>query len=287
MTRAHVFPPVMQKQWRVDGGRVQTRSLEAHVVDHCNLRCAGCCSLSPHLPTWFADVDDVGRDLAAARRVLAPQVFKLVGGEPTLHPHLTALVEVARNSGIAPRVSVTTNGLLLPKLDDAFFAAVDALTISLYPTPALPQTSIDDITARARAFNVALNWKTQDSFVAMDRDAACSDDHENARVFDQCWLRERCHLMRDGVFFQCTRPPHFASLVGGAAAAAFAGDGLRLDDNVDAAAVVAYLERKDPLAACALCHGGSSTQQPHRQLGKDETTTATQQLQARALRVLP
>ena len=52
--RAHVFPPVFAGRYDVVDGRVRTRALEAHVIDHCNLKCAECCSLSPLLPPWFA-----------------------------------------------------------------------------------------------------------------------------------------------------------------------------------------------------------------------------------------
>ncbi len=264
--RAHVFPPPLERSYVVVDGRVRTRLLEAHVVDHCNLSCAGCCSLSPLLPNRLTPVDALAADLRGARRVLAPRVFKLVGGEPTLHPDIVELLRVARASEIAPKVSLTTNGLLLPRMPDAFFEAVDALTISLYPAPALPRAGIDAIVERARRFDVALNWKRQDRFVRMDRPARCADVDENRRVYDACWLRERCHLVKDGVLFSCTRPPHFASLDGGSAD----DDGLVLDDDVDAARVVAYLLRPEPLAACARCFGGAAESGPHRQMRRDE-----------------
>ena len=77
----------------------------------------------------------LARDLSVAARVLAPRVFKLVGGEPLLHPELVELVEVARRAAIAPRISLTTNGLLLPRMSEPFWRGLDAVTISLYPRP--------------------------------------------------------------------------------------------------------------------------------------------------------
>lgn len=272
--KQHVFPPPLTGRYDVVDGRVQTRSLEAHVVDHCNLRCAECCSLSPLLPSWSIDVDAMARDLRRARRVLQPRVFKLVGGEPTLHPHLVELVRAVRHADIAPRISVTTNGLLLPKLADDFFAAVDALTLSLYPEPALSRDAIAAIEERAARFNVALNWKQQDVFVRMNRPALLTDDDENQRVWDTCWLRERCHMIKDGVFFTCTRPPHFHTLD----AVPLAGDGLVLDDDTGADDVLAYLLRKQPLATCARCFGGNAATGPHRQLSKDDVVVERQKL---------
>lgn len=277
--RVHVFPPPLVGRWDVEGGRVQTRSLEAHVVDHCNLLCAECCSLSPLLPRWLASPDDVASDLRLAAALLSPSVFKIVGGEPTLHPALVDIVRVAKESRIAPKVSVTTNGLLLDRTPDALWQHVDAFTISLYPQPALSSSSIEAIKARAARFDVELNWKKQDQFVRMNRDAAVDGDHNDVdtqRIYDACWLRERCHIVRAGRFFTCTRPPHFHSWhqARGAADGDFNGDGIALQGAV-VDDVVAYLTRPQPLKACAHCLGGSATLGPHRQLARGEVRAQT------------
>jgi cyclic pyranopterin phosphate synthase len=251
---------------------VRTRSLEAHVVDHCNLTCAECCSLSPLLPAWSAEPADLERDLAHAARVLAPSVFKLVGGEPLLHPLLLDLVGIARRSAIAPRISVTTNGLLLGRMSDALFDAIDALTISLYPAPALAADAIAAIEERASRFRVTLNWKHQAQFVVMDRPTRCDDAVEVGAVYHDCWLRERCHILRDGRFYACTRPPHFQTYHRGALD--FTADGLALEDGMTPESVVAYLLRERPLEACAHCFGGSAAMVPHRLLSRTELVRA-------------
>jgi organic radical activating enzyme len=293
----HVFPPPLERAYRVVDGKLATRSLEAHVVDHCNLTCAACCSLSPMLPRWFMPVSDLARDLERAARALAPRVFKLVGGEPLLHPELVELAHVARRSGIAPRISVTTNGLLLERAPDALFDAIDALTISLYPRPALAAESIAAITERAARFGVALNWKKQDEFVVMDRAARCEDAAETAAIYGDCWLRERCNVVRDGRFYACTRPPHFATLQREERARRprarptaqgraplplldpetpdLTEDGVALDDAPDLRErILAYLVRPEPLETCAYCHGGSARTEPHRLLTRAERDRA-------------
>lgn len=263
----HVFPPPLDRSYPIEQGRVITRSLEAHVVDHCNLTCAECCSLSPHLAPWFADPEALAHDLATAARLLAPRVFKLVGGEPLLHPGLVALVEIVRASGIAPRISITTNGLLLDRTPDALWSAIDALTISLYPRPAIDAGTRVAIEARAARFDVVLNWKQQDEFVVMTRPAPTDDAVETATIFEGCWIRERCHMLRAGRFYTCTRPPHFQSFHDGALD--FTADGLVLADAT-AADLHAYLTRAEPLAACAHCYGGAHVMQPHRLLTREE-----------------
>jgi hypothetical protein len=205
----------------------------------------------------------LARDLERATQVLAPRVFKLVGGEPLLHPEIVELVRIAKRSGIAPRVSITTNGLLLGRTLDALWEVVDAMTISVYPEPSIERAEID---ARAARFGVDVNWKEQTRFVLMNRAQPCTDPAENAAIYDGCWIRERCHMIRDGRFYTCTRPPHFTSLYRGALD--FTGDGIPIDAGVEQ--LVAYLERPEPLQACAHCHGGSAPMMPHRLLTRAE-----------------
>jgi cyclic pyranopterin phosphate synthase len=275
----HRFPPALDGHYAVVDGRVQTRSLEAHIVDHCNLTCAECCSLSPLLPRWTVTPAAFARDLSYAVRLLQPRVFKLVGGEPLLHPEVVELAQLARQMQVAPIISLTTNGFLLPRMRDAFWQSLDALTISRYPEPQLSDEAIATIEAQARRFGVQLNWKQQDAFVVMDRPARCDDEAETTAIYDACWLRERCHLMRAGRFYTCTRPPHLqtlqASRAGGDGPVDFGGDGIVLGEgDAGLAALVAYLGRARPLEACAHCFGGNARLVPHRLLGRDELVRA-------------
>jgi cyclic pyranopterin phosphate synthase len=257
----------MKNRFDIVDGHVRTRSLEAHIVDHCNLRCAACCSLSPHLPRWHVEPADLERDLALAVPAIAPTWLKLVGGEPLLHPRLIECLEVARASKIAEIVSVTTNGFLLPRQPEEFWRLVDALTISLYPVPALPAATIALAEERAAEHGVKLNWKQQDDFVQMDRAVRCDDEAENEPVWEACWLRRRCHMIRDGVFYACTRPAHFQTLLG----RDFTVDGVRLYKGPGLAEEIRdYLQRPEPLLACALCLGGDAPSAPHRPLHKGE-----------------
>ncbi len=246
-------------------GRVQTRSLEAHIVDHCNLRCAECCSLSPYLPRWFADPAELDRDLRLARRALAPEWFKLVGGEPLLHPAIDDCLAIARDSGIAKTVSVTTNGHLLPRMSPQFWQRVQALTISLYPEPALDPEIIEWIESRAGESGVQLNWKRQDTFVQMNSPVPRVDAQVTREIYAACWLRRRCHLIKAGRFYTCTRPPHFETVLG----KSFADDGLALHEGPELVDdLLHYLRREQPLDACTRCEGGHAAAAPHRQMSR-------------------
>jgi hypothetical protein len=255
--------------YKLVNGRLRTRSLEVHVTDHCNLRCRQCCSLSPYLAPWCLDPADLERDLLLARRALAPTYFKLVGGEPLLHPRLLDCLDVAHAARIAPIISVTTNGLLLHKMPDAFWERLHHLTLSVYPTGGLTEAQVQAAWDKAEAFGVTLNLKRQDQF----QEFTPAQPHTEATtraVFGACWLRHRCHMIRDGRFFLCTKPPHLDTYHRGATAYA-AADGVRLHDGPGLAEELrAYLERAEPLESCRRCWGGSGALFDHRQLTRTE-----------------
>lgn len=258
------------RAYPVEGGVIATHSLEVHVTDHCNLRCAACCVLSPLAARRFLEPRDLARDLGWAREVLRPTIFKLSGGEPLLSPHIVDLVHVAKESGIAPRVSLTTNGLLLARAPDALFEELDGITLSIYPGAGIDEAGLAAVRARAERFGVALNEKRQDEFQAMTRLAPERDAGRVQATFESCWLRHRCHTLRDGMLYACSRPPGMATLP-------HAGDLVATRDGVSlaprpslAAEVHAYLERREPLASCTHCLGGTGTMSPFRQLTRIE-----------------
>ncbi len=267
--QSHRFPPALNLDYQVHEGRVQTRSLEAHIVDHCNLSCADCCSLSPLLPKWFASPEELERDLVVASGFVAPTVFKLVGGEPLLHPQIATMAKIAAESGIAPRVSLTTNGLMLGRMEDELWHHLDAMTVSLYPQPGLPASLVRGAEEQADRFGVELNWKQQDQFVLMNTDSRRGEARETAAVYQRCWLRERCHVLRSGTFYTCTRPPHMQTLMGGDAS--FSEDGYSLTESgASAEGLLAYLQREHALEACAYCHGGDAEMAPHRLIARSD-----------------
>jgi len=89
---------------------VVTRSLEVNLVDHCNIRCWGCCALSPMLNESTLPPALLQRDLEVAKTCLQPTYLKMVGGEPLLHPQLIECLTVAKTSGVSNILSMTTNG---------------------------------------------------------------------------------------------------------------------------------------------------------------------------------
>ncbi|MFA5889830.1 MAG: radical SAM protein [Actinomycetota bacterium] len=109
-------------------GEMQTQHtciLLADVTDSCDLRCPTCfASGSPDLE-GFADVSEV---LAAVDRRISLEdgyldVLMVSGGEPTLHPKLTDLLERAMERNIT-RILLNTNGISIAR-DDALLSFLE------------------------------------------------------------------------------------------------------------------------------------------------------------------
>lgn len=253
-------------EYAIVDGKVQTRALEYHVADHCNLHCDHCCSFSPILKKWFADPVEFESDLRAVRRVVAPQFLKIVGGEPLLHPELERLLVIAKSLAVGPHIQLTTNAFLIERLTPRGWDSLDMVAVSLYPEPALPKSLIRFIAREGRKRNIEVNWKVQDRFTCLDR-TEMSDHAEAARTFQECWIRHRCNSIKHGRFYCCTRPQYIQKFA--ANPELFREDGIPVNDS-DARALAVriqqHLEQTEPLHSCFLCQGGCAPLDTNRQL---------------------
>jgi hypothetical protein len=256
------------------GQRLHVEAFELHVVEHCNLRCAHCCNMSPYLDQRFLSVNDVAQQCTMMAKHLAVDVFKIMGGEPLLHPHITAVLHAIRKSRISDVIRLFTNGLLLQRMDDDFWRALDQLTISSYASAPVKPELLEQYRDQARRFDVILNVKPVDRFSQVMAGARRDDAAAVQRTYDACWLRDRCLIVRDGRFFKCTRAAYFAEYQARIAvdgphpdpAAAVAADGIPVDAPDLDARLFDYMNAPTPLEACRYCLGSSGPLVPHTQL---------------------
>ena len=113
--------------------------LDVQVCDHCNLRCAGCLHFAPLAEERFLDLEEYERDLGrlAVVKDIAGYfgAIALMGGEPLLHPRIVDVMRTTRSFLPGERVSLCTNGLLLRRMDDAFWDALAEYSIELAISP--------------------------------------------------------------------------------------------------------------------------------------------------------
>jgi organic radical activating enzyme len=259
-------------------GRVRVEAFELHVTEHCNLRCAHCCNTSPYLSEKTLAPALIAETLAKMSSVLHADVFKIMGGEPLLHPEITEVLRVVKASGVADVVRLFTNGLLLTQMDDAFWRELDHLTVSSYTSAPVRPEHLAAIEDKARTFNVVLNIKPVEAFSQVMHNERRHDDAGIQKTYDDCWLRHRCLVARDGRFFMCTRSAYLVDMHERVSLTEPYADAARRRDDDSVALsdpdlghkLVALLNQRTPLNACRFCLGGDGPREQHTQLRRDD-----------------
>lgn len=87
-------------------------TVEIHIVDHCNLNCAGCNHFSPLAEPWFISVEEFKNSITLLKQnIPTVKELLLLGGEPTLHPQLLDLCKIAREILPKERIRILSNGV--------------------------------------------------------------------------------------------------------------------------------------------------------------------------------
>jgi len=246
--------------------KVRILSLEFFLINTCNLRCRHCAASSPFLrQPDLPDLDGFRQDLAALAAVMECDQLKLLGGEPLLNRHIGDYLEAARASGMFRRLRVTTNGLLLDKMPEAFWQAVDIVEISLYPASRsiLTEDKLSELQRTAFRFGTQLEVReiiwfretirdnpVRSSVLLKETFSACGEAHE--------WSN---HLLYRHRLYRCSRVHTIDRYLTETAVIhdAFTDlDGLPVDHRPGLRdELFSYLTSQVPLRACRFCHGTS------------------------------
>ncbi len=270
--------PVRPHYARGPDGRVRVEAFELHIAEHCNLRCANCCNMSPHVARHLLSAAEVERICAELSPSLVADVVKIMGGEPLLHPDLPAVLRVLRRAGIGDRVRLFTNGLRLPAMSEAFWQELEDLTISNYSSAPVKPAILELAREKSRQYGFVLNIKPVTEFSRVLSPRYEPDDEVTQRTFTRCWLRHRCLIVRRGRFYMCTRSAYANEFLSNVAHEPVpegvtldrSGDGIPVDAPELAARLEQYLNRHQPLGACRYCLGGEGPTEPHHQLTREE-----------------
>lgn len=102
----------MEVGQRANGPRV-IRNLEIHAAHACNLACESCSHYSNHAHKGIVALGQAREWMAPWSGRIAPKVFSILGGEPSIHPDLTAFAALARDMFPRATLRIVTNGFFL------------------------------------------------------------------------------------------------------------------------------------------------------------------------------
>lgn len=263
----------IRPKYYLQQNRIRTESFEIHVAEHCNLKCRDCCNISPFNAQNFITPEEVTNICSFVNQHLLPDVFKVAGGEPTLHPQLDQILQIIKQSGAGKVVRVVSNGLLLHRMTDTFWQNIDQLTISNYISAPVKPALLEQIKNKARQYEVVLNIKYVDQFNEIFVDEPITDTGRVQQIYNDCWMRHRCLIVRNGRFFKCTRAAYMDDFMRIKKMSAAAGnstytqeDGILLSETDFQQKALEYLNTDTPLLSCEYCLGVSGNLRENIQL---------------------
>lgn len=183
---------------------------ETNITTACTNTCICCDHYSPFQKPAFVDPEQIERDLIAAKRILRAGDYRLIGGEPTLHPQLLEIIDIAHRVGIADTVSVWTNGMRLRKMPSEFWEKADGIAVTVYPK--LPADDLAWIRNKVRETGrqyqeVNHNGRFNRTFSAQETNQA-----DALRMYATCIYRS-CNEYDNGWFYHCNNAAFISRLV--------------------------------------------------------------------------
>lgn len=223
---------------------------EVNITRHCNNHCATCNHGSPFAEPYYMEPATLERDFEHLRKVARFGLMCLQGGEPLLHPRLLDFLDVLQRSGIADRYGILTNGRLLWRMPEEFYAKCGEmnlrLQVSLYPN--LAASELDDPMAKAKAYGFEFILSGIGQFTKLFKD----QPDGGREVWSKCPWRI-CYTVHEGYFFPCPLVAFFPQQFFGKP---WPMDGIQINGLTEEK-LKSFIDRPTPPFACSKCAGAS------------------------------
>ena len=185
--------------------------LETNIVDNCNLNCKGCAHFSNICRPYFVTPEDLAKDLYIINNHFHLLCFRLLGGEPLIHPKLDEIVKVARAMLPKTELVLVTNGILIPKINREIIDSLRdnnvIVSISLYkPTEKLLSKIIERLNKENIKYFINDDYfKKPEVITQFHTRLSTEKNNEGSQVSQNCGGRF-CRFLRDGKISKCYYP---------------------------------------------------------------------------------
>jgi hypothetical protein len=216
------------------------------------------------------DPEIVYRDLSRLAAYYSARNVRLLGGEPLLHRDLLQVIAAVRESGITKCTRILTNGILLPRMPDAFWESVDEVQVSLYPGVTLAPSQLQRVENAARDHGVKLEVRKFTHFRESYSETGTSNRQLVWRIFKTCQIAHvwQCHTIHDGRFYRCPQAVFLRPIL---IEAQLPDEGLVIDSCPDfGRRLKEYIERDTPFTACTHCLGSVGKLYPHELIARNQ-----------------
>jgi MoaA/NifB/PqqE/SkfB family radical SAM enzyme len=185
--------------------------IEVHVTEHCNLNCKGCSHFSSLAGEEYLDPADFENDCRLLSRLTSKlYAFKLLGGEPLLHPGITDFNDIARKYFPGIPVQIITNGTLLTRQSEEFWVNCRKNKIEILVSQYPIKLNKKEINSIAKKYKVDVEYTgttNKDRMCKMPLDL--QGNQNIVKSYKNCIMSwGMCVTLRDGKIYSCSTPAH-------------------------------------------------------------------------------
>jgi len=182
-------------------------TVEYHLVDSCNLNCAGCSHYSSLIEDkTFPSLDFIIKDLQLLKNKVGRnlKLLRLLGGEPLIHPNITECLIEIRKLFPYTNIYIVTNGILLKKMDDEFYNTCLNCRIQIAVTDYGIIKDLPSIMENLHKKGIRVNYY-RNSLIWHYQHIRLTD--ERIDCLTKCQYKHICNNYRNGKIYLC---PHIA-----------------------------------------------------------------------------
>ena len=180
--------------------------LEYHLVDSCNLKCAGCSHYASLLEKKaYKTTEEIVNDLTLLRDKVGEHLrwLRLLGGEPLLHPDICECLKKIKSLFPKTDIFIVTNGILLANMKQEFYdiclkyrIKINVTDYGVIDTHAII-SKLRKIGINICCYKTANKWRYQHIRLT----------EEKIDCLKKCTYKSECNNYKDGKIYLC---PHIA-----------------------------------------------------------------------------
>ena len=180
--------------------------LEYHLVDSCNLKCAGCSHYASLLDKLtYPSVDFIVNDFILLKSKIGDKLknLRLLGGEPLIHPEICRCLKEIRNIFQHTNISIVTNGILLENMQPEFYDICRDNNIRIVITN-YDVINVKTVINKLKEYHISVVCNKHSKLWRYKHIRLTEDKID---CFSKCKFKTICNNYRNGKIYLC---PHIA-----------------------------------------------------------------------------
>lgn len=187
-------------------------ALDVHLVEHCNLSCKYCGHFSNIAEPEYLNLAEFEKDLIRLKEITNGKLegFKLMGGEPLLHPQICDFFDLVRKYFSNPECTflmLITNGVLLNSMKDSFWENMHNNSVLLNPSIYPINIDWDKVFEKSQKYGVELLLEPKEVLRPIEEfdklNINLDGKIEPVNRWKNCHLKWMCAGLQKGKIYQC------------------------------------------------------------------------------------